>query len=162
VPRPDHPWCATTSTRQSKRLCLASRQRWPLLVPSSTGCPRRRGALRLCRTGCRGVGSPKPNCWSSCKRARAEARGASQAHDDHEAKLPKPPLAKSFKPDLRQKTPSPCVYDETLEAAGVPRGLPSVTDDKKTRAGRANRYERRQPGRCGAGLNAFTFVGRAA
>jgi len=69
-------------------------------------CPRRRGALRLVESCCRGSVT-EAELLSSAKSTVQERAAQPKAHDDHERTAQKPPFGKNLQPDLRKKRHPP-------------------------------------------------------
>ncbi|MEH6675040.1 MAG: acyl-CoA synthetase [Sulfitobacter sp.] len=95
-----------------------------------------------------------------CKE-HVQERAAQPKHMTIMSELPKTAVGKIFKPDLR-KNAITRVYDETLEAAGLPARVASVTDDKKRGLVAQIAMNGASEADVGALLNAFTFGWEAA
>jgi acyl-CoA synthetase (AMP-forming)/AMP-acid ligase II len=95
-----------------------------------------------------------------CKE-HVQERAAQPKHMTIMSELPKTAVGKIFKPDLR-KNAITRVYDETLEAAGLPARVASVTDDKKRGLVAQIAMNGASEADVGASLNAFTFGWEAA
>ncbi|MGY9037653.1 MAG: acyl-CoA synthetase [Rhodobacterales bacterium] len=95
-----------------------------------------------------------------CKE-HVQERAAQPKHMTIMSELPKTAVGKIFKPDLR-KNAITRVYGETLEAAGLPARVASVTDDKKRGLVAQISMNGASEADVGALLNAFTFGWEAA
>ena len=95
-----------------------------------------------------------------CKE-HVQERAAQPKHMTIMSELPKTAVGKIFKPDLR-KNAITRVYDETLEAAGLPARVASVTDDKKRGLVAQIAMNGASEADVGASLDVFTFGWEAA
>ena len=95
-----------------------------------------------------------------CKE-NVQERAAQPKHMTIMSELPKTAVGKIFKPDLR-KNAITRVYDETLEAAGLPARVASVTDDKKRGLVAQIAMNGASEADVGASLDVFTFGWEAA
>ena len=92
---------------------------------------------------------------------KVQERAAQPKHMTIMPELPKTAVGKIFKPDLR-KMAITRIFNESLEAAGVPARVASVVDDKKRGLVAQVTLNGASEADVGKTLNAFTFGWEAA